>query len=179
MNALKSPPPLTVIADELGELYRKHHEMILRTAYRITRNMGDAEDVLHSVFIKLMQKEIKFEEGVNPGPYLHRTAVNAAIDMLRRRQRIVPLEAVSPSRETTQESPFGFVSRTELGNRLRAALATLPDRLAEVFVLRFVEGYSNQEIGRLLGIHWGTVAVTIHRARHRLQKELLTGGRVQ
>ena len=179
MNALKPQPPLPAGIDEVERLYREHHEMVLRTAYRLTRSMGDAEDVLHSVFTRLMQREESFEAGVNPGPYLHRAAVNAAIDILRRRQRIVPLEAVGPSEDATEESQTGFVSRRELGERLRAALARLPQRAAEIFVLRHVEGYSNQEIGRLLGLSWGSVAVTVHRARRRLQTELLAEGRAR
>jgi RNA polymerase sigma-70 factor (ECF subfamily) len=177
MNALESPPPLPVIADDLAELYRQHHEMILRTAYRLTRNMGDAEDVLHGVFVKLMQREQRFAPGVNPGPYLHRMAVNAAIDFLRKRRQSVPLEAVPPSHEAKEPNQPQMVLCSELGDRLRAALAVLPGRAAEIFVLRYVEGYSNREIGRLCGMHWGTVAVTLHRARRRLQKELLVARR--
>ena len=105
MHAVKWPPPRPVAADALEELYRQHHEMILRTAYRLTRNLGDAEDVLHGVFVKLMQREKPFGEDVNPGPYLHRAAVNAAIDILRRRKQIVPLEAVPPSREAARGEP--------------------------------------------------------------------------
>jgi len=179
MNALKPQPPLPAGIDEVERLYREHHEMVLRTAYRLTRSMGDAEDVLHSLFARLMQREESFGFGVNPGPYLHRAAVNAAIDILRRRQRLVPLEAVPPSEDATEESQTGFVSRRELGERLRAALARLPERAAEIFVLRHVEGYSNREIGRLLGISWGSVAVTVHRARRRLQTELLAEGRAR
>ena len=57
MHAVKWPPPKPVAADALEGLYRQHHEMILRTAYRLTRSMGDAEDVLHGLFVRLMQRE--------------------------------------------------------------------------------------------------------------------------
>jgi len=178
MNAVKMPPPLTADSGYLEKLYCRHHEMVLRTAYRLTGSMGDAEDVLHSVFVKLMQREEEFEDDANLGPYLHRAAVNTALDILRRRRRTVPLEAVPASREAVEESQFRRVSNAELGERLRVALTTLSAHAAEVFVLRHVEGCSNQEIGRLLGISWGSVAVTLHRARRRLQHVLQTEGRV-
>ena len=89
----------------------------------------------------------------------------------------MPLEAVPPPARAQPTRQLRLVSDRELGERLRAALARLPERAAEVFVLRHVEGYSNREIGRLLGISWGTVAVTLHRARRRLQTELSTEGR--
>lgn len=179
MNALSPEPhPEPIVAGELERLYRQHHEMIVRTAYRLTRDLGDAEDVLHGVFVRLMQGGQRFAEGANPGPYLHRAAVNMALDVLRRRQRLVALDAVAPARQTTEAPQLRLVARAELGERLRAALARLPERAAEVFVLRHVEGYSNREIARLLGISWGSVAVTLHRARRRLQTELSTERRV-
>ena len=175
MNALENMPhPEPIIAGELERLYRQHHEMIVRTAYRLTRDPGDAEDVLHAVFVRLMQREQRFEDGVNPGPYLHRAAVNMSLDILRRRQRSVPLEAMPSAREAVDAPQLRLVASAEQGERLRAALARLPERAAEVFVLRHVEGYSNREIGRLLGISWGSVAVILHRARRRLQTELST-----
>ena len=57
-------------------------------------------------------------------------------------------------------------------DRLRQALAALNPRAAEIFVLRYFDGYGNREIARLLNTSWSTVAVTLHRTRAKLQKEL-------
>jgi RNA polymerase sigma-70 factor (ECF subfamily) len=178
VNALnEKPQPLPVMSSELESLYRQHHEMVVRTAFRITRDMTDAEDVLHTVFVRLMQRPQRLLGDAKPGPYLHRAAVNAALDVLRRRRRCVPLEAVPAGNGAQAPRQLRLVSDRELGERLRAALASLSERAAEVFVLRHVEGYSNREVGRLLGIPWGTVAVIVHRARRRLQRELVSEGR--
>jgi RNA polymerase sigma-70 factor, ECF subfamily len=178
MHAVSFSPPQPPAAGALEGLYRQHNEMILRTAFRLTRSMGDAEDVLHSVFVRLMQAGTAPGPDVNLGPYLHRAAVNAALDILRRRKRIVPLDEVPPAREAVAEGQSGRLSRAELAEGLRRALTRLPAQAAEIFVLRHVEGYSNREIGRMLGISWGSVAVTVHRARRRLQTELHDQGRV-
>ena len=61
---------------------------------------------------------------------------------------------------------------TELRDRVRAALADLNPRAAEIFILRYFEGYGNREIARLLNTSWSTIAVTLHRTRAKLQKEL-------
>jgi RNA polymerase sigma-70 factor, ECF subfamily len=172
MSAVKWPPPNLVAGDNLERLYRQHHEMVLRTAYRITRSVGDAEDVLHSVFVRLMQSSSGTGDEVNLGPYLHRAAVNAALDVLRRRKHLVALEELPPGRGEHDGRQSGLASRAELAERLRRALAVLTPQAAEVFVLRHVEGYTNREIAGLLGISWGSVAVTVHRARRRLQHEL-------
>ena len=55
---------------------------------------------------------------------------------------------------------------------LRRAVAQLPHRDAEVFTLRFIEGFGNPEIAKILGISQVHVAVILHRARKQLQKEV-------
>ena len=60
----------------------------------------------------------------------------------------------------------------ELRERLRDAVAGLHSTAAEMFVLRYFEGYDNSEVARILNTSEGTVAVTLHRTRARLQKEL-------
>jgi RNA polymerase sigma-70 factor, ECF subfamily len=60
----------------------------------------------------------------------------------------------------------------ELRHALRGALAKLAPRTAEIFALRFFEGHSNPEIAKMLNMSQIMVAVTVHRARKQLQKEL-------
>ena len=55
------------------------------------------------------------------------------------------------------------------------ALSRLNPRAAEVFALRYFEGLDNREIARILGTSWSSVAVTLHRTRVRLRKEILGG----
>jgi RNA polymerase sigma-70 factor (ECF subfamily) len=173
MRALNPTTPQAVPASALERLYLAHHEMVLRSVYRLTRSMGDAEDVLHSLFVKLMQREEPLAADANLGPYLHRAAVNLGLNILRQRQWSSALDGL-PERAGEGDDPLTFVSRQQLGDRLRAAIASLPQTAAEAFVLRHVEGYSNSEVARLLGVSAGSVAVTLHRARRRLQKELAT-----
>jgi RNA polymerase sigma-70 factor (ECF subfamily) len=137
---------------------------VFRTAYRITGNSADAEDVLQAVFLRLLGRGSSAEPLVNAESYLRRAAVNAALDIVRRRQETatVPLN----------ESPPGHADDRELREGLRRALATLNPRSGEIFALRFFEGYSNNEIARMLGMSQMHVAVLLHRIRRQLQKEL-------
>ena len=66
--------------------------------------------------------------------------------------------------------------RSDLQRLLRRALSTLPERAAEIFVLRHFEGHRNPEIARMLGLSQIVVAVTLHRARKKLQEELRKAG---
>ena len=95
--------------------------------------------------------------------------------MLRARQRAdtVNLEAVEGSlSEDDAEGPERAHQGTEIRARLRHALARLNATHAEIFALRYLEGYANRDIARLLGVSRITVAVVLHRVRHRLRKDL-------
>jgi RNA polymerase sigma-70 factor (ECF subfamily) len=172
MPAAEPLPTAPALAAEIERLYREHHAMILRTAYRITRDMKDAEDVLHGLFVRILQREGPAAPEAHAGPYLHRAAVNLSLDLLRRRARNQPLDRLGPVVPDGQPGPDEESRRVELANRLRAAIARLSPRAAEVFVLRHVEGLSNREVARMLGTSWSVVAVTLHRARRRLREEL-------
>src|SRR5260370_2223658 len=67
----------------LEEIFLGHKDRVFRAAYRITGNAGDAEDVLQTVFLRLARQET-LSEIVNLPAYLHRSAVNASLDLLRR-----------------------------------------------------------------------------------------------
>jgi RNA polymerase sigma-70 factor (ECF subfamily) len=60
----------------------------------------------------------------------------------------------------------------ELRDALRRALSKMPERNAEMFAMRFFEGYTNPEIAKLMGLSQIVVAVTLHRTRKKLQKEM-------
>ncbi|MEO8098622.1 MAG: sigma factor, partial [Acidobacteriota bacterium] len=71
----------------LDHLYTDHHNMVFATAYRLTGNAADAEDVLHTVFLRLLKREDSAAGAIsNPEGYLRRSAVNAALDIVRARR---------------------------------------------------------------------------------------------
>jgi RNA polymerase sigma-70 factor (ECF subfamily) len=169
-NPLTSPPP-----DALEMLFREHHGAVYRAAYRITGNAMDAEDVLQTVFTRLLRREEQPDLSESAGSYLHRAAVNAALDLMRRRKRTrkVDLDEVGESLvDTADPGPERLRGSRELKTRLREAMSRLSPRQAEIFTLRYLEGLGNLEIARLLSASQTSIAVLLHRARHRLQKEL-------
>jgi RNA polymerase sigma factor (sigma-70 family) len=161
-SALKEEPGIA-IPTELELAFRAHHGMVFRTAYRITGNPADAEDVLQVVFLRLLRRESTAEALDNHESYLRRAAINASLDVIRARQadRTVELTTDFPREETP-----------ELRQALGRALAQLQPRPAEIFALRFLEGFTNSEIGKMLGISQVLVAVIVHRTRQQLRKEL-------
>lgn len=160
--ALKEEPGIA-IPTELELAFRVHHGMVFRTAYRITGNAADAEDVLQVVFLRLLRRDTHAETLDNQESYLRRAAINASLDVIRARQadRTVELTTDVPHDETP-----------ELRQALSRALAQLPPRPAEIFTLRFLEGFTNPQIAKMLGISQVLVAVIVHRTRQQLRKEL-------
>lgn len=175
VRALPNTEPMTKPESDpaVAALFELHHERIYRVARRITGSAEDAEDVLQTVFLRLLRREDPVPRPDAAASYLHRAATNAALDVLRRRKaaRSEPIE--DPDRLVHGEpGPEDARRGAELGERVRRALGGLSPRAAEMFVLRHFDGYANREIARMLGTSWSTVAVTLHRTRARLQKYL-------
>ncbi|MBZ5656968.1 MAG: sigma-70 family RNA polymerase sigma factor [Acidobacteriia bacterium] len=159
-----------MIPDGLEQAYRAHHGLVFRTAYRITGNAADAEDVLQTVFLRLVRRRTSadgIEEMIeNEESYLRRAAINAALDVIRSRQVNPTVELPDLPVETAPNNTG------DLRQALGRALAQLKPRPAEIFALRFLEGLSNPQIARMLGISQVLVAVIVHRTRQQLRKEL-------
>jgi RNA polymerase sigma-70 factor (ECF subfamily) len=168
---------------EIERMFREHHALVFRAAYRITGNASDAEDVLQTVFLRLVRRDPQAEAVENVASYLHRAAVNSALDLMRSRQsaRSIPLDDVAPQlTENPSLRPDRAASSSELRQWLRKTVARLSPMAAEIFSLRFFEGKDNGEIAQILGTTTGTVAVTLSRARDRIEKEFRSyqGGQV-
>lgn len=166
-------PAVSAPSGELERVFQTHHGRVFRAAYRITGNASDAEDVLQSVFLRMLRQgwtaaSVGYLEG-----YLHRAAVNGALDLMRKRAaaRSAPLEEACSTADPSlrPDRQYGFL---ELGACLRRAIARLTPRAAEIFALRYFEDYSNQEIADLLGVSYSEVATGLHRSRVRLQEEI-------
>jgi RNA polymerase sigma factor (sigma-70 family) len=158
----------------LEALFRDHHDRVFLAAYRVCGNVQDAEDVLQSVFLRLLHWSARRTVGVNPSSYLSKAAINASLDILRakRRRPTVALDESGDEADPLAPPADIDVHRAEQRNHLRVALASLSPRPAEMFALRYFEDFGNAEIAELMGTSSSSVAVTLHRTRDRLQELL-------
>jgi RNA polymerase sigma-70 factor, ECF subfamily len=149
-----------------AELYERHFEAVFRAALRVTGNPADAEDVLQTVFLRVLARGGDVEDVALPAAYFRRAAVNAAVDVLRRRE--LHAESVYDDR-----APHAAVQPPLLlKERLRRAIAALESDDASLFLLRHVEGLSIEELAAMFQLEKNNVAVRLHRIRHRLQAEM-------
>jgi RNA polymerase sigma-70 factor (ECF subfamily) len=156
---------------EFEHLYREYAPLVNRTAWGVLANREDAEDVLHTVFLKLLRKGYPPEFQKNPSAYLYRAAVNVSLDVLKSRRRhptLHPLGAELIEAGVSSSPRFD----EERHQQLYAAISQLPVESAEILVLRHMQNKSPAEIMETLGVSRAVVAVRLFRARARLRKLL-------
>ena len=155
---------------EIEHVFGEYKELVFRAAYRVTGNSSDAEDVLQTVFLRLLRQE-QMPEIRSLRAYLHRAAINAALDLIRmkREKQNLPLE--DQPEQAGADSAASLQESGELQAWLRHALARLNPQWAEMFVLRFIEEYSNRDIARMMKTSAPTVAVALYRTRAQLRKD--------
>ena len=159
-------------------LFRQHSDRVFRTANRVTGSAADAEDVLQTVFLRLARGPESPSILENPEGYFARAAINTSLDLLRsrKRSRAVAFDDVEPAAivaalVSPRNPEVGHEDR-ELRNLIRAAVSRLGANAAQMFTLRYFEGYDNGEIARIMSTSALVVGVTLHRARARLRKEI-------
>ena len=160
---------------ELETLFRNHHARVFRTAQRITGSAADAEDVLQTVFLRLVKGQESYDLSQNPEAYLSRAAINASLDLLRSRTRArsVNIDDVeSQSLASKLRTPEAEHDDRELQKLVRQAVARLGKTAGEMFVLRYYEGLDNREIAEAMNTSPLVVGVVLHRARTKLRKEI-------
>jgi RNA polymerase sigma-70 factor (ECF subfamily) len=153
----------TPIPARFAELYDRHYEAVFRAALRVTGNPSDAEDVVQTVFLRILSRGDDEGSAPPPAAYFRRAAVNAAVDVLRRR-------AVHAETAYDEDAPHAAVDTPLLlKEQLRRAVATLEGDDATMFLLRHVEGLTIEELAGVFQIDKNNVSVRLHRARLRLQ----------
>ena len=142
------------------QLYDQYHNMVYRIALVSMRSMQDAEDVVQSVFLKLLEGKCPPEPGHERG-WLATVTVNACRDLLRWRMRrkTEPLDEQIPFHDPEENALFDAVLK-------------LPQKYRAAVHLHYFEGYTCDEIGDMLGITPSAVSMRLHRARKLLRSEL-------
>jgi RNA polymerase sigma-70 factor (ECF subfamily) len=140
--------------------------MVFGTAWRVLGHTADTEDVVQEVFLEAHRLG-QAQPVRHWGGLLRRLAAYRALDRLRQRKVSVPLDglALLGSGDAPEEQAIG----RELAERLRQAVAQLPEREGSVFCLRCFEDLSYEQIAETLDISRGAVATALHKARAKLE----------
>lgn len=165
-----------------SDIVREYEAVIYRYALSLCKNEEDAFDISQEAFLKLWKSLPRFKGDCSPKTWIMHIARNVAIDFLRTksRERVLPLYTDGKEGELTLEIPDDTADanpalayeKKERAALVREALRSLPRDLAETLYLREFEGFSYDEIARVLGVRVGTVKSRISRARDGVKEFL-------
>lgn len=164
------------------EIIARYESKVMSLALRFTRNQEDAEEVMQDVFTTVYRKIDGFRGQSAFSSWLYRIVVNAAFMKLRKRKQnqTVAMDDLSPAIKQyciDKDCLNGSYTQNiavshEMQAVIQNAVNRLPDQYRAVFVLRDVDGLSNQETGEILNLSIPAVKSRLHRSRIMLRKKL-------
>ncbi|MDJ0598937.1 MAG: sigma-70 family RNA polymerase sigma factor [Crocosphaera sp.] len=172
--------PDRVAFAELLNRYQSHVDRIL---YHLAPDWQDRADLAQEVWIRVYRNIKRLNDPVKFRGWLSRIATNLFYDELRKRKRVShPISLDAPRRVDDGEiewdivsdypSPDDNLATREFYDRLKVAIADLPEAFRTTIVLREIEGLAYEEIAEMTGVSLGTVKSRIARARGKLQTVL-------
>jgi len=151
-------------------LIRRHGGWAARFAERLTGNAAMADEVVQNGFLKIWQKAGTWEGRSRFSTWFYRVLHNLAIDQLRAQRN--DHDELDESLHDERAGPQRLAERDQRDARVRAALATLPERQRLALVLSHYEGCSQAEAAAILGIGEGALESLLSRARATLRNAL-------
>jgi RNA polymerase sigma-70 factor (ECF subfamily) len=163
-------------------LYDRYNRRAFAVALGVVRNQADALDVVQEAFIKVHKHLVGFQGTSSFYTWLYRIVMNVAIDHIRRNKKVTELDetvrhdTVDDDRVIVprhpQENASKQLARSELTEKIQAALDTLPEYHRAVILLREVEGLSYEEMAQVLDVPKGTIMSRLFHARRKMMEQL-------
>ncbi|MBK7358184.1 MAG: sigma-70 family RNA polymerase sigma factor [Saprospiraceae bacterium] len=159
-----------------------HLEALHSFAFHLCYNEEDADDLVQETFLKAFRFIDKFEEGTNAKAWLFKILKNAYINQYRKeskRPARVDYEDVAVYNEEEEGQVSGYYDLREdvfekmIGDEVSTALNLLPEEFRTVILLCDIEGFSYEEISKIIDIPIGTVRSRLFRARNMLKEKLV------
>jgi RNA polymerase sigma-70 factor (ECF subfamily) len=152
------------------QLYEQYAPVMLGICYRYTTSLQEAEDVLQDAFVRVFNKLDQFRGEGDLGAWIRRIVVNCALNNLKRKHpKTLSWEDQPETEHPPAEDPSITIQAKELANLIRE----LPEGYRIVFNLHAIEGYTHEEIGRMMGIRTVSSRTQYMRARALLAQKLI------
>ena len=158
--------------DAIRQLYEKYFPKIYNYAFMQMGDVHAAEDLASDVMLKMIESIQKYTfRGLPFGAWVFRIARNRLIDLHRRRKRRGEVD-LSETLSTSLASPQVLAERALERGQLQIALKHLTDEQRQVIVLKFIEGFDNRSVGKIMGRSEGAIKSLQHRALGALRRVL-------
>ena len=152
-----------------ASLMKRHERRIYNLAYRMLGGPEDARDATQDVFLSCFRNLPSFRGDAAFSTWIHRIAVNACYDMVRRRKPVVSLEGVELDPVAGGDHAEGAAATADV----QRALMMIPPEFRMVLILHELQDWPIDDIARALEIPVGTVKSRLHRGRVALGRALL------
>jgi RNA polymerase sigma-70 factor (ECF subfamily) len=163
---------VTAIPAAFEQLFRSEYARVVRIAYRVTGDQGEAEDVAQDVFIGFYRAHPA--DAPYAAPWLHRAAAHTALNAVRSRTRRTAREERDAAGRETVADPEDTALERERAREVRAVLARMPRGAAELLALRY-SGLSYSEVAAATGTKIDQVGTRLRRAHDAFRREVLNG----
>lgn len=172
--------------DTFEEIINRYSDCIYSTAYRITNDHHESEEILQEVLLIISQKMYTFRVDSKFSTWLYRIILNASYGYLRKKKRhenVISLEDYAPydyygtlggkvKIKEWSNNPYLIIYRKEALEIIDRAINQLPEQYRIVLHLRDIEQLSGSEISQILGVSVGAVKSRLHRARLFLRDKI-------
>lgn len=154
------------------QLFRAEYARVVRVAYRVVGDQGEAEDVAQEVFLSFYRAHSA--DAAYASAWLHRAAAHTALNVIRGRARRVARETEDARARERSADPEGTALERERARDVRAALARMPKDAAELLALRH-SGLSYAEVATATGTKVDQVGTRLRRAHDVFRREVSRG----
>jgi RNA polymerase sigma-70 factor (ECF subfamily) len=151
------------------ELYDAHAGHVYRLIFRLAGDSDLADDCMQDTFIRVFQRIVEYRGEASIGTWIRKVAASVTLNALRSSKRFRGREVDLEHAEAVETAEYGD---PQVRARLKEAIDALPDHYRLVFIMYDVEGYSHDEISKVLGVNEGTSKARLSRARARLRNAL-------
>jgi RNA polymerase sigma-70 factor (ECF subfamily) len=162
--------------DAWRELVDRFGQKVYAIAYHFTLKREDAEELSQEIFLKLFENLHRYDGGFPLVAWVLSVSRNLCIDRYRRRKREKSFRFVSDDAVTallkSDDDPASMALKKERTQMLFSALAEVPEDLAEILILRDLNGLAYDEIGKALELPEGTVKSRLFRARAEVARKI-------
>jgi RNA polymerase sigma-70 factor (ECF subfamily) len=170
MNALAEQ----LMDRDFEEIYREHHRRVFHLCTYLLNSPHAAEDAAHEVFLRAQRRMDTYDPALPFSSWILKVASNYCIDILRRRgleKRLFGTDTPeSLDLSSNNPSPLTQVLTAELGESVRRALGSLPDKFRIPLVLTYYSEYSYDQIAAVMRIPRNTVATLLFRGKQLLRE---------
>jgi RNA polymerase sigma-70 factor, ECF subfamily len=157
LNGIVADDARNKLSRDLERIFEQQSELVFRTAFALTGSTADAEDIVQTIFMRLLASEVPPDLSAAPERYLYRAAFNLSLNAIRNKKREVLMDDIEKVDKRSTAAP-GTTDEI-VDQRLHDAIARLNPAAAQILILRYVHEYSLSAIARMLGTTRGTVAV--------------------